>query len=79
MNCFTRYLYVIRNAKYGELSHAKGTHEINSLVPTERARSIQEVLLRQLPVFNGPFHEPRHHDEAQNQNVNAGEYFVDHG
>lgn len=68
-----------QNAKYRELSHAKGTHKTNSLVPTERAGSIPEVLLLELPVFNGPFDESRHHDEAQDQDVNAGEHFVDHG
>lgn len=79
-NCtITQYLYVTQNTKYGELPHAKGTHQANSLVPTERAGSIPEVLLLELPVFNGPFDEPRHHDEAEDQDINAREHFVDHG
>ena len=50
-----------------------GHNEINSLVVTG------EIFLRELPVFNGAFHEPGHHDEAQDQDIDTGENFVDHG
>lgn len=53
--------------------------EGHPLVQAEVTRRILEVLLRELPVFNRSFHKPRHHDEAQHQNVDTREYFVDHG
>lgn len=80
MNSSTQYLSVSYNSKHGgELSRANGTRETNSLVPIEAGGFIQEIFLRELPVFNRAFHEPRHHDEAQDQDVNTGEDFVDHG
>lgn len=40
---------------------------------------VVNVLFSQLPVFNRPFHEARHHDEAKNKDVDAGEHFVHQG
>lgn len=53
--------------------------EQHSLVQAEAARCVLEILLRELPVFNGSFHESRHHDEAQDQDVDTREDLVDHG
>lgn len=51
----------------------------DSLVQAEAPGRVPDVLLGELPVFNGPFHKSGHHDEAEDQDVDTSEYFVDHG
>lgn len=40
---------------------------------------IVNVPFSQLPVFNRSFHEARDHDEADDEDVDAGEHFVHQG
>lgn len=69
------YKLPIKKAPISQL-RKKGS---NLLVSVNAMAGVVNVLFSQLPIFNRPFHEAGDHDEAKDEDVDAGEHFVHQG